>query len=144
MTPNSLLSSFVASLSAATNGASDSPYDYLSDDLQIEIIGNTPVSGSYNGMEQVRGILASTIRRRLDNFTIQVRDTVCNAESVAALLIVRGTMKSGNIYNDAGGNCALYAECKNGKFRKIILYPDTDELLSAAFDMTARSGTPLS
>lgn len=133
--PLTVIQEFVEALNAIGRPGGRDPYGYLSGDIQVDIAGKTPISGTYRGLDQVRGILVSTLKRRLSGFSIKLVDAIAENESLAVKLVLSGVTLTQAKINPEGNICGAFVMTEKGKITSITLIPDTDEILSALFGL---------
>jgi len=128
-----LVSRFVPHLDALLNGRSGDLWEYLAEDAVIEVIGSTPISGTYRGRQEMEQLLGASLRRRIQSGSITLLDAIGQDEEVGAFLLIRVTSPEGRVYNAAGDPAGCWFRSSQGKIVEIRLFPDTTQVETELF-----------
>lgn len=123
-----IVAEFVTRIDALLRGRSANVWDVVSEDLEIEIVGTTPLSGVYRGRADVDEILAPTIKRLIVSGSVSIVELVAGDDRAGALLLLRATTRTGRTYNTAGDPAGCYFHIANGRVARVRFFPDTTEV----------------
>jgi len=118
----SVVTAFIESFAA---GSATNPYDFLAPDIVVTVNGTTPLSGRFEGLEQVRGVLAPTATDVIVALTIGVARLIGRGSRIAALLRIEGVSRRGKAFNTAGESCGCVFSVAGDVITEIGLFPDT-------------------
>jgi ketosteroid isomerase-like protein len=106
-------------------------YAHLDEQIEWTIIGSTPLSGTYRGVEAVRSQLGAGLRAALTG-PVQFTINRLTAEDDVVVLEAdgRATTKTGRPYNN---RYCIVSRITDGKLREITDYIDTELITNALF-----------
>lgn len=126
----------IAAVNAYWSGekaAGDAVSESLSPAVVLEIIGATPLSGSYKGWGQIREVLAATLRPRLRSLTVGITELIGGDDKIAAMISLSGMTADGRPVNAVGDPCGALFVMDGAKIAKIRLFIDTIEIETLLF-----------
>ena len=97
-------------------------------DVKYHIPGKSPISGDYNGIEEVLGFFAKIFELTGGTFRVELHDVLANDEHAVALSPASG-QRDGKSFQDNG---VLVFHIKEGKATEVWLHP-TDQYASDEF-----------
>ena len=74
---------------AFTRGDINAVFALWADDIKFHVPGKNPLSGDYNGKEQVGGFLTKLMELSGGTFSLEVHDVLANDEHAAGLVKLR-------------------------------------------------------
>lgn len=131
---HAVINEFVERLNVAALGGTADPYSLLHDDIVVDVFGTTPISGVYRGLNQVRGILASTIVERFNRARVRIQELIGSGDRIAGLVVIYGISATGAAYNEKKDPDGFVFRLRRGKIIEIRAYPDTTLIEMALFD----------
>jgi len=132
--PQAIVKQFIDQVNRAVKGGKADPYELLSPDVLVTVIGFTPLSGNYHGRDQVRYVLGATLEDHFSEASVEMTEVIGSGARFAALGIISGVSTTGNDYNKARDTGGFVFEVSDGKITEIIAYPDTTLIETALFD----------
>ncbi len=123
-----VVAAFISRVDSVLRGRPADPYELLSDNVTVVVIGTTPLSGVYFGQEEVRKILVPTAALRIKSGEVVLLDSIADGVKVGVFLKITATSRVGNIYNAAGDPAGCYFKLKGDKISEIRFYPDTTQI----------------
>ena len=128
MNASELVAEFVRRIDAVLSGGMADPYSLLNDNIIVTIIGTTPLSGSYFGVEELRQILVATAALRIRSGRVRLLDSLGEGDKLGAFLEVKAETRDGKIYNAAGDPSGCFFRICDGRIAEIRFYPDTTQV----------------
>lgn len=116
--------------SKAANGNNEPMASAFADDMVWTIIGSTPVSGTYDGLEEIRGVLAPKLMSSFETIPRLIIDRLI-AEGDHVVVLAHGEggrTENGTEYNNS--YCHVL-RLRDGKFVEFLEYCDTDLVMRA-------------
>lgn len=130
--PDHLLSLLIEAINALSEGGD--PSRQLDADIDLEVAGYSPISGSYRGIAQVAEIFGATLARRISRLRIDLADMVLDDDWLAVRLSVRGESRTGiQIGGAAGMDCSAVLHRAGDRFDRIVLLIDTLQAQTCLF-----------
>lgn len=123
-----VVAAFISRVDSVLRGRPADPYELLSDNVIVVVIGTTPLSGVYFGQDELRKILAPTAALRIKSGEVTLLDSIAASDRVGVFLKIKATSRIGRIYNSAGDPAGCYFKLKDGKISEIRFYPDTTQI----------------
>jgi ketosteroid isomerase-like protein len=117
--------------SEVSNGNPKPLYEHMAEDISWTIIGSTPLSGTFTGVEQVSGKLFAGLRARLEG-PVQFSFDRLVAEDDIVVLEAHGnaTTKHGRPYQN---RYCIVIRLAEGKLCEITDYVDTELVTDVLF-----------
>ena len=132
--PQAIVQQFIDRVNIAVKNGKADPYELLSPDVLVTVIGFTPLSGNYHGRDQVQYVLGATLVDRFQEASVEMTEVIGSGARFAALGIISGVSTTGNDYNKARDTGGFVFEVIDGKITEIIAYPDTTLIETALYD----------
>lgn len=105
----------------------------LSDRVVVTVNGTTPLSGRFEGVELVRGILIDSAKVVLATLRVETRELIGQGSRVAALLAVSGRTTAGASFNETGKLCGCAFSVNADRISEITFFPDTSLIEMALY-----------
>jgi ketosteroid isomerase-like protein len=119
---------FVALLNAGADARA-----LLSERVIVTINGTTPLSGQFQGLELVCGILVDSAKVVISTLTVEIRELIGRGPGLAALLKISGRSTAGTPFNEEGRHCGCTFSVNGGRIEAITLFPDTSLIETALY-----------
>lgn len=137
MTRNDIAASLVDCCNAwLANEAIVSPRTVFDDDLVLKVLGRTPLSGEYRGLNEVQDVFLSTLKARVRNGSLKLLEVIGKGPSIALIVEIALQGVNGRVYNAQRDCDVAICDIRDGKIREIRLHPDTKEIQTAIFSAT--------
>lgn len=104
------------------------PWTYLHEDTVLLVMGNTFLSGTYFGRQQIEGVFVSNIRDYIEHISFEHVETFASENSVAMLLRPVGMSNKGAPLNSSNTIMGLVTDFLEAKIESLRLYADTKEI----------------
>ncbi|MGD8600659.1 MAG: nuclear transport factor 2 family protein [Gemmatimonadota bacterium] len=116
--------------SEAANGNNEPMANAFAEDMVWTIIGSTPVSGTYRGLQEIRGTLAPNLMSSFETTPRLIIDRLIAEDDQVVVLAhgEGGETKNGTEYNNA--YCHVL-RLRDGKLVELLEYCDTDLVIKA-------------
>jgi ketosteroid isomerase-like protein len=119
---------FIARLNAGADARA-----LLSARVIVTINGTTPLSGQFQGLELVCGILVDSAKVVISTLTVEIRELIGRGAGLAALLKISGRSTAGTPFNEKGRHCGCTFSVNGGRIEAITLFPDTSLIETALY-----------
>jgi ketosteroid isomerase-like protein len=129
-----IIHEFIRRINVAAAGGDGDPYALLHGDVVVNVIGTTPISGIYRGVEQARHILVSTTAERLKSLHADVTEIIGSKGRYAVLVVISAETVNGKTYNEKDYADGLVFGIQDGKISEIRVFPDTTGIETALFN----------
>ncbi len=104
--------------------------EFLAADVKYHVPGKSPISGDYNGIDEVLGFFAKVFELTGGTFRVELHDVLANDEHAVVLSPASG-QREGKTLHDNG---VLVFHIKDGKTTEVWLHPSdlyaSDEFFS--------------
>lgn len=125
---------FIEQVNNAIEGGAADPYTLLDDKVVVWILGTTPISGTYRGLNHVKHVLVSTAAKCVSHMRMEAKEFIGSGHRFAALVVVTGTTPAGEVYNEEKSTCGFVFEVQGGKITEIRAFLDTTQIETLLFD----------
>ena len=137
-----LIKKFCRDSCRATQGEQVDPFDAMHADVTWNMTGNSPVSGTYEGLENFKAAIGPKLASQFStgpDFGIYPQEIIVEGDRFSFTARGRGESARGNMYNNS---YFFFGEVKDGKIFKIIECYDGALVMNSPFNMRFEEAKP--